>query len=130
MENNNIDTGHWISKVNLDLNAQIGIIYRINSLKTGHYYIGKKLFFNKVGKKRVQKWKDYTSSSKELNRLIEEYGKENFSFLIIDTATSKSELSYKELINQIKGDWLHPKCLNGIVNVRINKKHLIKNPIC
>lgn len=120
-----IDYGHWISKVEIDLDKHVGFLYLINSKLTKQYYIGKKLFFNKIGKKRVQKWKDYTSSSKELNELIKKHGKENFSFLIIDTAISKSELSYKELKNQLKHDWLSSNCLNGIINVRINKKHLL-----
>jgi hypothetical protein len=117
--------GHWQSKVAIDKEKNIGFVYLISHKDSKAIYIGKKLYYNKVGKKKKEKWQTYTSSSKELNSLIEKYGKDRFNFLIIDQADSKSLLSYKELLAQIHYNAAFDKnCLNGILNLRINLKCL------
>lgn len=115
----------------------VGFVYRMTNLLTGKHYIGKKLFWRTItrpplkGAKRKRKsivpsdWKTYASSSEEVKRQTAEHGLESFKREILTIAYSKGMLSYLELKAQVTDDaWLHDDCMNGIVQVRINKKHL------
>lgn len=128
-----MDTGHWIlnEDVSMDDNT-FGFIYEIINTKTDKKYIGKKQCFMRIKRKplkgykrnRISKtessWKEYTSSSKELNEDIKNYGKENFVFKILKTCGSKWELAYEEIKEQIqKNVLLRDDYYNGIINVRI-----------
>jgi hypothetical protein len=128
-----IDTGHWSLSEGVTFNDQVfGFIYEITCLKTNKKYIGKKQCKTKLKRKplkgktrrRIEEistdWKLYTGSSAELNKDIETYGKDSFSFKILKTCRSKWELSYEEIKEQIKRDvLLRSDYYNGIVNVRI-----------
>ena len=109
-----------------------GFIYEIKNLIENKKYIGKKQCFSKIrkkplkGKKRYRldlkksDWQTYTSSSEKLNADIIKLGKENFSFKIIKTCSSKWELAYFEIKEQILADvLLKEDYYNGIINVRI-----------
>jgi hypothetical protein len=71
-------------------------------------YIGKKQFRTKnarviAGRKNKKityiysGWKEYTGSSKELNKDIEEQGKQDFKFEILSVWNFKSSLWYEEI---------------------------------
>lgn len=128
-----MDTGHWVLNESVSINENtFGFIYEIINTKTNKKYIGKKQCFMRIKRKplkgykrnRISKaesdWKNYTSSSKELNEDIQNYGKENFVFKIIKTCNSKWELAYEEIKEQIeKNVLLRDDYYNGIINVRI-----------
>ena len=110
-----------------------GFVYIIKNLKDNMYYIGKKSFWSnrtlkplkgKTRKRHVRtesEWRSYTGSSNWLNEDIESMGIENFSKQILKVCRTKSELSYEELLWQIKLDVLKDlKSYNMIVNVRIS----------
>jgi len=72
-----------------------GIIYRALNKVNGKLYIGQtkhSLEFRKIGHENSSKNND----GFYFQRAITKYGKDNFSWLIIDTATSKEELDYLE----------------------------------
>jgi len=85
---------HWLYKGKPIKEApenEFGFVYLITNLKSGKKYIGRKYFGTtrrvKVkGKKRrkiIRKdsnWREYTGSSKSLNKDIEKLGKKNFKF--------------------------------------------------
>jgi hypothetical protein len=129
------ETGHWLLKEGVVLHSEtFGFIYLITNLVNNKKYIGKKQCFMKIRRKplkgfkrkRVSRaesgWKDYTSSSNELNEDIEKHGKANFKFEILKTCGSKWELAYEEIKEQIKQEvLLRNDYYNGIINVRIGR---------
>ena len=101
---------HWLYK-NKVLNEApenyFGFVYLITNLKSGKKYIGRKYFATMrrvkvAGKKRrkvIRKdsnWKEYTSSSKELNFDIKKIGKKNFKFEILILGETKGQVNYLE----------------------------------
>lgn len=139
-----MDLGHWILSENLQLALEpFGFIYEItnNAIHPNKKYIGKKQCVSKIrrkplkGKTRARieytesDWKTYTGSSKDLNEDINKYGKENFSFVILEWCNSKFELGYKEIKLQLSHDvLLSEHYYNGIVNCRLSKpKNYDKN---
>ena len=130
-----MDLGHWIleESVKFDSDA-FGFIYEITNVIENKKYIGKKQCLSKIkrkplkGKKRNRidhkesDWKEYTSSSNELNEDIKKYGKENFIFKILKICNSKWELAYFEIKEQLDRQVLLRKdYYNGIINVRIGR---------
>lgn len=130
-----MDVGHWLLNegVNITENT-FGFIYEITNLKNSKKYIGKKQCISRLkrrplkGKKRNRidykesDWKEYTSSSAELNEDIQKYGKENFKFVILRACNNKWELAYFEILEQIKREvLLRDDYYNGIINVRIGR---------
>jgi hypothetical protein len=128
-----MNTGHWLLNegVIIDDNT-FGFLYEITNKINNKKYIGKKQCFMRLkrkplkGKKRNRisnvesTWREYTSSSNELNGDIEKYGKENFEFRILKICGSKWELAYEEIKEQIlKNVLLRDDYYNGIINVRI-----------
>jgi hypothetical protein len=83
---------------------------------------------SKPKKKEVikeSKWQEYKTSSKVLNALIEEHGEENFRFEIIDFATNKSWLTYKEMKLIIdQGALFNPECWNLWVSGKVVRTNL------
>jgi hypothetical protein len=139
-----MNLGHWVLNENVVVDKEtFGFIYEITNLITSKKYIGKKQCFSRIkrkplkGKKRNRisqtesDWKNYTSSSKDLNEDIQKYGKENFEFKILKTCNSKWALAYFEIKEQIeKNVLLRDDYYNGIINVRIGtppKEELNKN---
>lgn len=115
----------------------IGFIYLITNLKSNKKYIGKKLFYKTItrkplkGQKRKRRtivesdWRDYNSSSDNVQKDIEELGIESFRFEIIQPCYSKGDLSYQELKLQVENEVLfRDDYYNGIIQCRISKRHL------
>lgn len=127
------DFGHWKFMGEIPTDTY-GFIYCIENIITGKKYVGKKqmLHVKKLkplkGKKNKRyfieetDWKEYTSSSNELNDDIVKYGKENFIFEILHLCNSKWELAYHEAKYQFDfGVLLSENYYNGIINLRIGK---------
>lgn len=130
-----MDLGHWQLAEGLEFNPEaFGFIYEICNTVLNKKYIGKKQCFMKIKRKplkgykrnRITKaestWKAYTGSSKELNEDIAKYGKDKFTFTILEWCNSKFELGYKEIKRQILQDvLLKEEYYNGIINCRLGK---------
>jgi hypothetical protein len=129
------ELGHWQLFEGLDPKADaFGFIYEITCVPLNKKYIGKKQCVSRVKRKPLKgktrnridhkesDWKTYTGSSKELNEDIAKYGKENFTFTIVDWCGSKWELGYKEIKRQIEQEvLLKDGFYNGVMNVRIGR---------
>jgi hypothetical protein len=130
-----MDLGHWHLSEGLEYKEDaFGFIYEIHCVINNKKYIGKKQCISKVkrpplkGKKKCRRstkesdWKTYTGSSNELNADIARYGKDKFTFTILQWGNSKFELGYFELKRQILEDVLLKEgYYNGIVNARLSK---------
>lgn len=115
----------------------IGFVYQITNTKTGKCYIGQKKTWKTItrpplkGKTRKRKssvqsdWMDYYSSGEEVHRQLKTHGPGIFKREILHFAYSKGMLNYLELYEQVvRGVLLTDEYDNGIIQVRINKKHL------
>lgn len=130
-----MDIGHWALNENVLIDeSTFGFIYEITNTVTGKKYIGKKQCKAKLKRKPLKgkknrrieikesDWKEYTSSSTELNEDILKYGKDKFIFKIIRACGSKWELAYFEIKEQIdKNVLMRDDYYNGIINVRIGR---------
>jgi hypothetical protein len=112
-------------------------VYLITNLSNGRKYIGKKLFwFTKTkmvnGKKKKIKsesdWKDYWSSSDEVNKDVELLGKENFIREILHMCPNKGTASYFEAKEQMINEVLEypDKWYNGQIQCRVHRNHIKK----
>lgn len=134
------DTGHWLLDENVEVfgkeeSEYFGMVYSI-TLPNGFWYIGSKQFVSKrklkplKGKTRARRsivesdWKTYSSSSNIINKYISENGKKGIQFKILSLVKGgKFELKYCEMKYQVlKNCLFEENCLNGIINVRLNKK--------
>ena len=126
------DLGHWEGVLEEGTDLPYGFIYKITNLTNDKKYIGKKQCQsikkrpplkgkkNKRHEKIETDWKTYTSSSNELNKDLQQLGKDNFKFEILRWCDSKWELSYYEARLQFKEEvLLRNDYYNGIINVRI-----------
>lgn len=115
----------------------VGFVYIVTEKDTNMKYIGKKLFRRQVTlpitktRKRKQKkqvesdWKTYCGSSQRIMELVEEKGLGAYHREILRLCKSKGECSYYESMLQFKYEvLLRDDFYNGIINCRINKKHL------
>lgn len=130
-----MNLGHWVLEEGVLLNEDsFGFIYEIVNTVNQKKYIGKKQCKSKLkrnplkGKKnkrieiKESDWREYTSSSNELNEDIKKYGKDKFIFKIIKVCGSKWELAYFEISEQIRQNVLmRDDYYNGIINVRIGR---------
>lgn len=125
-----------------DISDNIGFVYKIEELKTGRAYIGKKLFtkagYQKIKgkKKKIRKpsdWQSYWGSNKELLDVLKKDSNkdENYKRTILKLCKSKGELSYFEASNQFYDDVLRakmpdgsPKYYNDWIQCKIHRKHL------
>jgi hypothetical protein len=101
---------HWLYKGESIDEAPInmfGFVYLITNLVSEKKYIGRKYFDSirriKVKGKKLRKvirkdsgWRDYTGSSKSLNKDIEDLGKKNFKFEILIMCETKGQVNYIE----------------------------------
>jgi hypothetical protein len=123
----------------------VGFVYLITNVISGRKYIGKKLAkFAKTtyktvklknGTKKKKKirskidsdWRDYYGSNIELNKDVEQLGKENFTREILFYCKSKSECSYIEAREQFNHKVLESKdYYNGQISVRVHGSHILK----
>lgn len=128
-----IDTGHWTTELLLESGYQpYGFIYVITNTVNNKKYIGKKQCLSVLKRKPLKgkknkrhevvetDWKTYTSSSLELNKDIELYGKNKFKFNIVKWCESKAELAYFEAKMQFECNVLFSDdYYNGIINCRL-----------
>jgi hypothetical protein len=128
------DFGHWKIQCEPMGVPRYGFIYIVTNLQTGMKYIGNKQMYavrkrpplKGKTKKRTcvveTDWKYYTSSSPQVNKDIETYGIDAFTFEIVRWCNSKSELAYYEAKEQFDHDvLLNDNYYNGIINLRISK---------
>ena len=125
--------GHWITSLDTtDGVTPYGFIYKITCLANSKSYIGKKQCVSVLKRKPLKgkknkrheivetDWKSYTSSSLELNKDIELYGKDKFTFNIVKWCESKAELAYFEAKLQFECNVLFSDdYYNGIINCRL-----------
>jgi len=110
----------------------VGFVYVITNNTDGKMYIGKKQFHSKTklpplkGKKRKRivikesDWMSYYES-------VESQGCDAFKREILHLCTSKGEMSYLELIEQVERKvLLSDDYYNSIIQVRIHRSH-VKN---
>jgi len=122
-----------------ELKKYAGFVYIITDKDNNKKYIGKKMFWSKKtlpplkGKKQkrrlgvISDWKEYYGSSKNLQLLLEEKGRENFHREIIHLCETRGETGYMELYEQIKRNVLiSDEYYNGIIQARIHRSH-VKN---
>lgn len=82
---------------------------------------------NKIHIKRESDWRDYYGSSKNLEKAIAKYGKENFRREILTNHVSAFDLSYAEAQRQFDERVLFNKHnYNGIIQIRLRAKSFIK----
>lgn len=124
----------------------VGFIYIITNLTNNKKYIGKKLFqFSKTtyktvtlknGTKKRKKikskiesdWQTYFGSNIELNKDVENLGKENFKREILHFGKSKAECSYIEAKLQFAFGVLESKnYYNNNIQVRVHGSHILKS---
>lgn len=98
--------------------SSYGVIYKITNNLNGKYYIGKKCLH------KGKKWENYWGSSKELQADIKQHGKHNFSKDILIYCDSSYELSYYEIDQMIKHNWLNDDCYNQNMSGRYFKSKL------
>ena len=121
-----------------------GFTYIIRDIKNDKVYVGKKQFTHKTKKKLSKKakqlpenkgkrvlkgtknsgWLNYYGSSKELNEQVKLLGENNFKRAILEFATSKSDLTLKEIEAQVKYNVLRVNSYNLWIGGRVYRKYL------
>ena len=117
----------------------LGFVYVITSPE-GRKYVGKKLFWSSIRRKplkgqkrhrrdsRESDWKKYVGSSNELLADLERLGPVGWRREILSFHTSKWDLAYNELMEQLRRDVLSREdYYNGIIHVRLSVK---KKQLC
>ena len=118
----------------------IGFVYELRDTENDKRYIGKKNLFSTrrlpplKGQKRKRKvvkesdWKTYYGSSKNVQMLVEESGRDRFERKILRLCNSKGEMSYWEMWYQMTNHvLLRPdKYYNAFVGGKIHRKHVLK----
>lgn len=108
----------------------VGFVYRITNLKTGKYYIGKKLFTKsqrKIIKGKRKKlrvtsdWESYWSSSDELKKDVASLGESNFKREILRLCFSRTELNYFEAKYQFSEDVIINDTYNHWIFCRVRR---------
>jgi hypothetical protein len=95
----NIHYGHWGSTKELNPEHAAGFIYLIVNTKENKFYIGKKFYRNRTGKRRgtPHRWETYASSSDTVQKDIKRLGKKEFKFYIIEEYKTLAALSWAEV---------------------------------
>ena len=122
----------WINQPKNLSKEDIGFVYKIHDRENDKLYFGIKKFWKKIkrkplkGKKRKRiefvesDWKDYNSSNKELQELIEN-NPERFVKEIVKLCDSVTEMkayeAHYQLCYYVAGDW--DKLYNEVINLRL-----------
>ena len=92
-----------------DIGDFFGYVYLITNNENGRQYIGRKYFWQfrtPKGKKRKVKsesdWKKYYGSCPELKEEIRQFGKQNFSRIILSLHHTKGKTNYEETRQLLK----------------------------
>jgi len=119
--------------------AHVGFVYKITNTNDGRFYIGKKLF-TRAGYKTIKKkkkkirvesdWKNYYSSSEELNEDVQKLGKNMFCREILRLCKSKSECTYYEAKYQFELSVLLENTYNKWIQCRIRRNTQLRNLNC
>jgi len=114
----------------------IGFVYKITNLNDGRFYIGKKLF-TRAGYKTIKKkkkkirvesdWKNYYSSSEELNEDVQKLGKNMFRREILKLCKSKSECTYYEAKYQFELNVLIENSYNRWIQCKVRRNAQLRN---
>ena len=115
----------------------VAFVYLITNTVTNKKYIGKKLFYfsrskTVKGKKKRTKvesdWKEYWSSSEEVQNDVKELGDEKFTREIIRLCENKGSASYFEAKEQFVNEVLEnpDQWYNGQIQVRVHRTHVKK----
>lgn len=122
-----------------------GFIYKITNLETGKFYVGKKSFFHNKKKKLTKKelaempvtrgravttkveqvdsgWRNYWSSSKELQSDVKQLGEDKFERLILQFCNNKKQLTYYEIYFQMRYGVLHMDSYNDNILGKFYRK--------
>jgi hypothetical protein len=75
--------------------SNYGFIYVTTNQLNGKLYLGKKAF--RLNNGRVNAWRNYLGSGKEIKQQIQQYGKGNFLHYILALASTRDELKQKEI---------------------------------
>lgn len=95
-----------------DIQDYYGFVYCLTDTFNHKKYIGRKYFWSVRTVKKVKgrrkknrsesDWKDYYGSSKNVQVIVEQYGKERFKREIISLHKTKGEVNYNEVKTQFK----------------------------
>lgn len=114
-----------------------GFVYEITELDSGKKYIGKKNFWrpkvlpkNSKRSRRVRTrvesdWRTYVGSNKEVQKLVESKGIDNYKREILKLCKTKGEMSYYEAKLQFQYDvLLSDEYYNEFIGCKIHSKHI------
>ena len=86
-----------------DINDYYGFCYLLTDLENGKMYIGRKYFYSIRKKKGIRKkvksesdWKTYYSSSKKVQKIVQESGPNRFKREILSLYIKKGQVNYNE----------------------------------
>jgi len=113
----------------------LGFVYLLTHIPTGRKYIGKKLFLFAATKqvkgkiKKIKKesdWKNYYSSSDEIQAMVKEKGPQDWKREILHFTKTKGTLSYLEAREQFDRRVLEKpdEYFNGQIQCRIHWSHV------
>lgn len=123
-----------------DIAGYHGFVYAITHVESGRTYIGKKSLVSRrsrpplKGKSRRRRdtvesdWRDYWGSSEELLADVERLGEKAFTREILRLCSSRGELNYAELREQVTRDVLLRPDLyyNSFIGTKVHRSHLLK----
>ena len=105
-----LENGHWLFPDSMLGKDCVGFVYAIVNKDNGRYYIGKKYYHSRDGKK-VSNWKTYITSSKEVSNDIVNMGRDRFDFICLEEYTTKGSISFAEAWTIAVLEGLHPDSL-------------------
>ena len=86
-----------------DIKDYFGFCYLLTDLENGKQYIGRKYFYSIRKKKGIRKkvrsesdWKSYYSSSKKVQKIVQESGPNRFKREILSLYIKKGQVNYNE----------------------------------
>ena len=86
-----------------DIKDYFGFCYLLTDLENGKQYIGRKYFYSIRKKKGIRKkvrsesdWKSYYSSSKKVQKIVQESGSNRFKREILSLYIKKGQVNYNE----------------------------------
>lgn len=129
---------NWLYENNIftenNIEDNYGFVYCITNLTTNKKYIGKKFFYSSKtkkikGKKKKVKlssdWLTYYGSSVELQKDVDQTGKEFFKREILHLCKTKGECGYLEAKEQFSRCVLeNDEYYNTWIMIRVRKSHI------
>ena len=121
-----------------DYKSSIGFLYKITHPSSGRWYLGRKMLTkSKItqskGIKKKSKvesdWKEYWSSSKEIQELVALEGTDKFTREILIFCDTKATMTLgEEYILHVSGSMFDEKCFNQNIRAKIYKSWFKKTP--